>query len=166
MAQSAVRPGDSKTHPAELFTPLSADSSQLASIVAAERGKDFVIIGPPGTGKSQTIANMVAHNVAKGKTVLFVSEKAAALEVVYRRLQNVGLGEFCLELHSNKAKKLDVLQQLGRAWDASGEALVDEAEWLRATGRLQTLRDDLNQYVNTSTRHTATDLRYSKPWAR
>ena len=138
---------DSKTHPAELFTPLSADSSQLASIVAAERGKDFVIIGPPGTGKSQTIANMVAHNVAKGKTVLFVSEKAAALEVVYRRLQNVGLGEFCLELHSNKAKKLDVLQQLGRAWDASGEALVDEAEWLRATGRLQTLRDDLNQYV-------------------
>ena len=131
VASPEPRELDSKTHPAELFTPLSADSSQLASIVGAERGKDFVIIGPPGTGKSQTIANMVAPNVAKGKAVLFVSEKAAALEVIYRRLQNVGLGEFCLELHSNKAKKLDVLQQLGRAWDASDEALVDEAEWLR-----------------------------------
>ena len=138
---------DSKTNPAELFTPLSADSSQLAAVVAAERGNDFVMIGPPGTGKSQTIANTIAHYLAKGKSVLFVSEKAAALEVVYRRLQNIGLGEFCLELHSNKSRKLEVLQQLGQAWDASATALDDEADWLRATGRLGKLRYDLNQYV-------------------
>ena len=138
---------DGKTNPAELFTPLSADSSQLAAVVAAERGNDFVMIGPPGTGKSQTISNMIAHNLAKGKSVLFVSEKVAALEVVYRRLQNIGLGEFCLELHSNKARKLDVIQQLGQALDASGEGVHDDADWLKATGRLGNLRDDLNQYV-------------------
>lgn len=138
---------DSKTNPAELFTPLSADSSQLAAIVSAERGNDFVMIGPPGTGKSQTIANTIAHNLAKGKSVLFVSEKAAALEVVYRRLRDVGLGEFCLELHSNKAKKLDVLRQLGQAWDASDDTVADGADWLRATGRLGNLRNDLNRYV-------------------
>ena len=146
-ASPEARELDSKTSPAELFTPLSADSSQLAAVVATERGNDFMMIGPPGTGKSQTIANMVAHNLAKGKTVLFVSEKAAALEVVYRRLQNIGLGDFCLELHSNKAKRLEVLQQLGRAWDAATETQGVEDEWLRTTGRLQTLRDDLNQYA-------------------
>ena len=138
---------DSKTNPAEIFTPLSVDSSQLAAIVSAERGNDFVMIGPPGTGKSQTIANTIAHNLAMGKSVLFVSEKSAALEVVYRRLQNVGLGDFCLELHSNKAKKMDVLRQLGRAWDAAAETLNIESDWLRTTGQLGSLRDHLNGYA-------------------
>ena len=138
---------DSKIHASDLFTPLSTDSSQLSAVVSAERGNDFVMIGPPGTGKSQTISNMIAHNLAKGKSVLFVSEKAAALEVVYRRLRDVGLDEFCLELHSNKARKLDVLQQLGQAWDAAATALDVEEDWLRATGRLGNLRDDLNRYV-------------------
>ena len=99
---------DREFAPADLLTPLPADASQMAAIATADRGKDFVIIGPPGTGKSQTIGNLIAHMMGKGKKVLFVSEKTAALEVVHRRLKDLGLGRFCLELHSNKAKKLDV----------------------------------------------------------
>ncbi|HYQ39984.1 MAG TPA: DUF4011 domain-containing protein, partial [Pseudomonas sp.] len=136
---------DQRLSPEQLFTPLSADSSQLAAVVAAAEGRNFVMIGPPGTGKSQTIANMIAHNLALGRTVLFVAEKSAALEVVYRRLREHGLGEFCLELHSNKARKLDVIRQLGEAWQARGE--LSDAEWARETQRLRVLRDGLNQLV-------------------
>lgn len=136
---------DRRLSPEQLFTPLSADSSQLAAVVAAAEGRNFVMIGPPGTGKSQTIANMIAHNLALGRSVLFVAEKAAALEVVYRRLREHGLGEFCLELHSNKARKQDVIRQLGEAWQARG--VLSDAEWTRETRRLRLLRDELNQLV-------------------
>lgn len=136
---------DELIDPAELFTPLSADSSQLAAIVAGAGGKNFVMIGPPGTGKSQTISNMIAHNLGLGRTVLFVSEKAAALDVVHRRLREQGLGEFCLELHSNKARKLDVLRQLGEAWAVRGK-LTPES-WQDSTRRLRLVRDELNQFV-------------------
>ncbi len=131
--------------PQQLYTPLAADSSQLSSILACSSGKDFVLIGPPGTGKSQKISNMIAHNLAEGRSVLFISEKIAALDVVYRRLRDVGLGEFCLELHSNKAKKMDVLQQLGAAWDAT--ARFSESKWAREAKRLQIARDQLNAMV-------------------
>ncbi|MFH4385343.1 AAA domain-containing protein, partial [Acinetobacter baumannii] len=80
---------------------------------------DLVLEGPPGTGKSQTITNLIAQALADGKSVLFVAEKRAALEVVHRRLVNVGLDEFCLELHSTKANKRAVMQEIGRALDAS-----------------------------------------------
>lgn len=136
---------DDLIDPASLFTPLSADSSQLAAIVAAERGKNFVMIGPPGTGKSQTIANLISHNLGLGRTVLFVSEKAAALDVVHRRLKEHGLGEFCLELHSNKARKLDVLKQLGDAWQTRGD--MSAAQWHEKARRLRVLRDELNRVV-------------------
>lgn len=136
---------DSELNPAEVFTPLSADSSQLAAVIAAARGKNFVMIGPPGTGKSQTIANMIAHNLGLGRRVLFVAEKAAALDVVYRRLRAQGLGDFCLELHSNKARKLDVLRQLGQAWDSRGELAA--GTWEADTGQLRKLRDQLNAQV-------------------
>jgi hypothetical protein len=78
--------------PVDLFAPLSADSSQIAAIVAAQRGADFVLFGPPGTGKSQTIANAITNCLAHHKTVLFVSQKTAALEVVRQRMQGIGLG--------------------------------------------------------------------------
>jgi very-short-patch-repair endonuclease len=132
--------------PAQLFAPLPADSSQVAAVVASANTHSFVMDGPPGTGKSQTIANMIAHNLALGRRVLFVAEKRAALDVVFRRLAEKGLGEFCLELHSSKASKVEVLKQLDRAWDVS-EALSAE-EWEREAARLQTLRSRLNQLVD------------------
>lgn len=111
-----IRRLDKDYPPQQVFSPLPADSSQLSAVMAAAKGKDFVLIGPPGTGKSQTIANLIAQCLAKGKRVLFVAEKIAALDVVFRRLREVGLGEFCLELHSNKSRKLDVLSQLQKSW--------------------------------------------------
>lgn len=131
--------------PEKTFCPLPSDSSQLSAVMAAARGKDFVLIGPPGTGKSQTISNLIAQCLAEDKRVLFVSEKIAALDVVYRRLREVGLGEFCLELHSSKARKVDVLAQLKRSWDARGE--IDVAVWQQEADRLKRLRDELNIYV-------------------
>lgn len=92
--------------------PLPADASQLEAINSAYDGESFVLHGPPGTGKSQTITSMIANCLYSGKTVLFAAEKKAALEVVYNRLSKIGLSSFCLELHSNKAKKSDVLSQL------------------------------------------------------
>lgn len=131
--------------PAQVFSPLPADSSQLSAVMAAAKGKDFVLIGPPGTGKSQTIANLIAQCLAEGKHVLFVAEKIAALDVVYRRLREVGLGEFCLEIHSSKSRKLDVLSQLQRSWEAKGE--IDEAGWLAKAQQLGRVREQLSTYV-------------------
>lgn len=136
---------DQKLDPADLFLPLPADSSQLAAVVASASGKSFVLDGPPGTGKSQTIANMIAHNLALGRRVLFVAEKRAALDVVKRRLEQKGLGEFCLELHSNKASKVEVLQQLDRAWSVQRDA--SESAWQATASRVRDLRDELNALV-------------------
>lgn len=137
---------DRQYKPSDLLTPLLADSSQMAAIATADRGKDFIIIGPPGTGKSQTISNLIAHLLGKGKSVLFVSEKTAALEVVYRRLEKIGLGRFCLELHSNKARKADVLEQLRKSWEYHQSAKVET--WEQEAERLRILRDQLNCVVN------------------
>ncbi|MGJ7497823.1 DUF3320 domain-containing protein [Variovorax sp. RT4R15] len=136
---------DREFGPEQTFCPLPADSSQLSAVMAAVRGKDFVLIGPPGTGKSQTISNLIAQCLAEGKRVLFVSEKIAALDVVFRRLREVKLGEFCLELHSSKARKLDVLAQLKTSWEAKGD--VDPDVWRAEAQRLKSLRDELNGYV-------------------
>lgn len=140
-----IRRLDTELPVKETFCPLPADSSQLSAIVAASKGKDFVLIGPPGTGKSQTISNLIAQCLAERKRVLFVSEKMAALDVVYRRLADVGLGNFCLELHSNKARKTDVLEQLRRSWD--GAAAIAPEEWQSEAERLEGLRAQLNRYV-------------------
>src|SRR5690606_8793109 len=129
----------------DVFCPVSADSSQLAAIIAAARGKNFVLHGPPGTGKSQTITNLIAHCLALGKRVLFVAEKRAALEVVHRRLSDIGLAPFCLELHSNKAGKADVLRQFGEALDFG--ARQTSAEWAYLAGKLEETREKLNAYV-------------------
>jgi hypothetical protein len=106
---------DEERSPLQAFYPLPADASQLAAVFAAAEGRSFVLEGSPGTGKSQTITNLIAHCLAEGKTVLFISEKMAALRVVHDRLQKVGLGRYCLEPHSNKAHKHQVLAQLSDA---------------------------------------------------
>src|SRR5206468_5882639 len=89
-----------------------ADSSQHSALVDALAGKNLVIEGPPGTGKSQTITNLIAAALVSGKTVLFVAEKLAALEVVRNRLDKAGLGLFCLELHSHRTQKKEFLEDL------------------------------------------------------
>lgn len=89
-----------------------ADSSQLSAVIDILNGKSIVIEGPPGTGKSQTITNIIAAALEDDRSVLFIAEKKAALDVVKKRLDDAGLGDFCLELHSNKTRKTDVLKSL------------------------------------------------------
>jgi len=131
--------------PADIISLLPSDSSQTAASLAAAEGHDFVIVGPPGTGKSQTIANMIANCLGVGMTVLFVAEKTAALDVVYRRLREHGLGDHCVELHSNKADRKHFLAQLKASWEHG--ARVDPAEWITVNDRLKLRRDTLNAYV-------------------
>lgn len=106
---------DQRFPPEDLNSILDADATQRACIVAAKEGNSFVMDGPPGSGKSQTIANIIAELLAARRSVLFVSEKAAALEVVKKRLDDAQLGEFVLELHSHKATRKEVAQALGHA---------------------------------------------------
>lgn len=125
--------------------PISADSSQLAAIYASGEGKSFVLHGPPGTGKSQTITNMIANALATGKKVLFVAEKMAALNVVQNRLAAIGLEPYCLELHSNKSKKKAVLDQLRLALEAAGSRSPDD--WERVAAKLAETKRQLNEHV-------------------
>ncbi|HEY4202633.1 MAG TPA: DUF3320 domain-containing protein [Devosiaceae bacterium] len=131
--------------PADVVSLLPADSSQTAASLAAAEGRDFVIVGPPGTGKSQTIANMIANCLASGKSVLFVAEKTAALDVVYRRLREHGLGAHCIELHSSKADRRNFLGQLKTSWEKG--ARTSDSEWVRVNEQLRLRRDELNRYV-------------------
>ena len=115
------------------FLIRDADSSQHSALVHAFRGQNLVLEGPPGTGKSQTITNLIAAALAKGKTVLFVAEKLAALEVVRRRLDDAGLGIFCLEVHSHKTKK--------------GALLADVASRLQKKGTFKDPRN-IDQHIS------------------
>ena len=99
---------------AGLHPVMDADSSQTLAVLDAIQGRNLVIQGPPGTGKSQTITNLIGEALAGGRTVLFVAEKMAALEVVKRRLDTIHLGDACLELHSHKTNKRVVLDELKR----------------------------------------------------
>lgn len=103
---------DKELFPADIVLPIIADSSQLEAIYEAVHDKTFILHGPPGTGKSQTITNIIANALYNGKRVLFVAEKMAALSVVQNRLAAIGLAPFCLEIHSNKTKKSAVISQL------------------------------------------------------
>ncbi len=136
---------DTRYKPSDIVHPLPADSSQLSAVMAASEGHDLVIVGPPGTGKSQTIANVIAQCLAVGKTVLFVAEKTAALDVVHRRLREHGLGDCCVELHSNKAERRRLLDQLEASWNR--RAWPDDREWIDVSDRLRVRRDELNAYV-------------------
>ncbi len=127
------------------YCPLSADSSQMTAVLYSALGKTFVLHGPPGTGKSQTITNLIAHNLSLGRRVLFVSEKKAALDVVHRRLASIGLKPFCLELHSNKSGKTEVLAQFAEALDVP--VCSGPADWATTAQNLAAEREKLNGYV-------------------
>ena len=136
--------------PAEVNQVVNADSSQVLALLDVKNGNNLVIQGPPGTGKSQTITNVIAEAIGHGKTVLFVSEKMAALEVVKRRLDEAGLGDACLELHSHKTNKKSVLQELARTLQLGKPMLNEVEDDIRA---LSDARHRLNQYceaINTT----------------
>ena len=135
---------DDHVGPGEIKAILDCDSSQLEAIVAAKKGISFVLDGPPGTGKSQTIANIIADALSVGKRVLFVSEKVAALEVVKRRLDDCGLGDFCLECHSSKANRKTVLEELKWCLEIPVETYPDPTPKLND---LRKQRKALNDYV-------------------
>jgi very-short-patch-repair endonuclease len=127
---------DYKLSARDLWHVRDADPSQIAVIEDVKAGRNLVVQGPPGTGKSQTITNLVAEALAAGKKVLFVSEKMAALEVVKSRLDEAGLGPFCLELHSRKANKKALATELMRALQSkppspASEQMLDEHELLK-----------------------------------
>lgn len=122
--------------------PVPADSSQLDAVSEAVADRTFVLEGPPGTGKSQTITNLLAHAIVNGKRVLFVAEKRAALDVVKQRLDAVGLGPFSLDLHDKGARPNAVRAQLKEALEATarpdGAALSAQNE--NAVSSRNTLR--------------------------
>ncbi len=142
----SLEPLDEAADPEEVFPVLDADSSQLEVLIRARAGQHLVVHGPPGTGKSQTIVNLIAQALRDGKKVLFVSEKMAALEVVYRRLKETGIAMGCLEVHSHHSNKAVVIEELGRtlqqqlAPHAPGSAEDNFKALVRR-------RDALNQYV-------------------
>ena len=126
--------------PEETLLPLPSDSSQYSAVSLSGVGASFVLHGPPGTGKSQTITNIIANALKDGKRVLFVAEKKAALDVVKKRLDTIGIGEFCLELHSNKTDKSDVLRRFESTLALAKAALPALSEKAK---ELSILRDEL-----------------------
>ncbi|WP_442587480.1 DUF3320 domain-containing protein [Pedobacter sp. AW31-3R] len=143
---------DGETNANALFKVVDADSSQMQAILAVNEGHNLVIQGPPGTGKSQTITNIIANSIGQGKKVLFVAEKMAALEVVKRRLDSIQLGEACLELHSHKANKRDLLNELKRVMDL-GKPTVSQLE--QEVQQLAVSREELNRYCTAVNLHIA-----------
>ena len=140
---------DKHLTPANTHHVVDADSSQALAIHDVSQGRNLVIQGPPGTGKSQTITNLIAAAISERKRVLFVAEKMAALEVVKRNLDKVGIGDACLELHSHKMNKKAVADELKRILEIREPqvaALEEEVELLLNN------RERLNDYceaVNT-----------------
>lgn len=135
---------DEKLNSEEALHVFDADSSQITVIEDVKSGRNLAVEGPPGTGKSQTITNIIAALLGKGKKVLFVSEKMAALDVVKKRLDRVGLGDFCLELHSRKANKKQVLENLERTANLSKRSSPKGREDYK---KLDRLKNHLNGYA-------------------
>jgi|GEM_PF-2725942 len=136
-AESAVPPEavrlDEILNPADLIHVVDADSSQTRVIETVRAGHNLVVQGPPGTGKSQTITNIIAAAVHDRQTVLFVAQKMAALNVVYDRLDRVGLANICLELHSRAANKRLVAERLDCTLQAAaGSPATDETARIAA----------------------------------
>ncbi|MGE4000873.1 MAG: AAA domain-containing protein, partial [Planctomycetaceae bacterium] len=149
-------PLDSRISPQSLCHVVDCDSSQAAAVEEVRGGRNLVIQGPPGTGKSQSIANVIASAVRDGRTVLFVAEKLAALQVVKSRLDRIGLGDICLELHSHKANRRSVLDDLDRTLNlgrpAGGSIEQKSAELAKVRQRLNDYVEQLHQPIEPSSR--------------
>ena len=142
---------DDHLSPEDVHHVVDADSSQALAIFDVNQGRNLVIQGPPGTGKSQTIMNIIAEAIGNDRKVLFVSEKMAALEVVKHRLDGIGLGVACLELHSHKTTKRAVLDELRKTLDLGVptiEGIEDDFAGLaRLRGRLNAYAEAVNAFV-------------------
>ena len=133
----------------ELNFVKDSDSSQTEAVMSVKRGDNLVIQGPPGTGKSQTITNIISESIAANKTVLFVAEKMAALEVVKRRLDESHLGDGVLELHSHKSNKRAVLEELKRTLELGAPKSPDRELFKARHQQLRKRLDDYSEAVNT-----------------
>ena len=128
-SRTPVDPGDfDRQSPRDEFLILDADSSQQQAITSTLRGQNGVISGPPGTGKSQTIANLIAELVARGKTVLFVAEKRAALDVVIGRLAKTDLAHLCLDCHGAELSRRHIAEQFRKSLERVREATLPDDE--------------------------------------
>lgn len=131
--------------PATKIHVVNADSSQSVAIEETVKGRHLVVKGPPGTGKSQTITNIIAAAAADGKKILFVAEKMAALDVVHRRLKSAGLSALTLELHSSKANKKSILEELRRTKE---QALSKSRADTTVIQRLTDVQNELNAHAD------------------
>ena len=120
--RTTVPDSPADTDPAREHLVLDADSSQQAVIDAVRSGANLVIKGPPGTGKSQTIANLIASLASEGKRTLFVAEKRAAIDAVVGRLERIGLGDLVLDVYDGASNKRRLAQELGAALDRASDA--------------------------------------------
>jgi len=137
----------------KLNTVMDADSSQMQAMLEIRQGRHLVIQGPPGTGKSQTITNLIADAIGRNQSVLFVSEKMAALEVVKRRLDSLGLGDACLELHSHKSNKRELLKELEHTLHL-GQPQFQQSQSPEAFAQLRNRLNAYAQAVNTPVEKT------------
>ena len=135
---------DEKLKDADIFPVVNCDSSQIHAIELAAQGKSFCLQGPPGSGKSQTITNMISSMLGNGKKILFVSEKIAALNVVYENLRRAKLNDFAIELHSNKANKKEFIANLYRTATLPRYDVDFKTRFLGA--RYESLKISLKQY--------------------
>jgi len=131
-----------------------ADSSQMSALIDILNGQSMVIEGPPGTGKSQTITNLIAAAISQGKSILFVAEKQAALDVVKRRMDKAGLGDFCLDLHSDKAQKRMVLDSFSQRIQLGKQHYFETSDYDVQVQRYERSRKQLQDYC----------LMVNKPW--
>lgn len=153
--QTTLQEKDKVMKPEQLALPVPVDSSQMAAVFEAGLGHSFILYGPPGTGKSQTITNLIANALFQGKRVLFVAEKMAALSVVQSRLAKIGLDPFCLEMHSNKATKRHILDQLGKALNV--RHTVSPSEYAHTAESLFEERKKLIEYMEAMHEYKGTD---------
>jgi Protein of unknown function (DUF4011) len=124
-----------------------ADASQHSAVIDVMEGKNLVVEGPPGTGTSQTIANILANALYAGKTVLFLANKLAAIEVVKGRMDAAGLGDFCLELHSDKAQPKSIILSLQQRYEMGRDRGYEPA-WSIDLRKLRIARSRVREYLS------------------